>query len=93
LKQHWLTIRERGYQGFHELIGRFAEAGVLPSPAGPADVDEIADLTWLISEFWLPCLEVSGREINAGYLERGVQLMLRVIRGSEGDNHQLQQTG
>jgi hypothetical protein len=42
-------------------------------------VGEIAELCWLISEFWLTYLEVGGCEVDAAELERGVQLMLRVI--------------
>ncbi len=54
LKQRWLEVRERGFQGFYELSARFVEAGVLASTGGPEAVGEIAELCWLISSSgWL----------------------------------------
>ena len=72
-------VRRRGYEGFHELVGAFAAAGVLAAPPEPAAVERLADLCWLISEFWLPSLEVSGQPIDAAHLDRGVELILRVL--------------
>ena len=44
-----------------------------------AAIDRLADLCWLISEFWLPSLEVSGQPVDAPQLERGVGLMLQAL--------------
>jgi AcrR family transcriptional regulator len=79
LKGRFLEIRARGFQGFAELFQQFVAAGVLPSTTREADGKDIAEMCWLISEFWLPYLEVSNLPIEPAYLERGVQLMLRAI--------------
>ena len=79
LRDRWLKVRRRGYAGFRELIAAFATAGVVAAPADPAAVDRLADLCWLISEFWLPSLEVSGQPVDAPQLDRGVALMLQVL--------------
>jgi AcrR family transcriptional regulator len=78
LRTRWLEVRQRGYAGFHALVGAFAAADVVAAP-DPAAVDRLADLCWLISEFWLPSLEVSGQPIDAAQLDRGVALMLQVL--------------
>jgi AcrR family transcriptional regulator len=87
LKGRFLEVRGRGFQGFSELFQQFRAAGVLPAVIGDSVVEEIAELCWLISEFWLPYLEVSGREVDPAWRERGVRLMLRAIgvqgRGKE----------
>ena len=83
LKGRFLEVRERGFQGFSELFQIFLAAGVLPPSVGETNVENIAEMCWLISEFWLPYLEVSDREVDSAWLERGVQLMLRAIGVSQ----------
>ena len=80
LRIRWLEVRERGYAGFHELFGVFVAAGVLRDPGGEAVVTQLADLCWLISEFWPPSVEVSGQTLDTTQLERGVALMLQVLK-------------
>jgi hypothetical protein len=79
LRTRWLEVRNRGYIGFRELIAAFATAGVVATPSDPAAVDRVADLCWLVSEFWLPSLEVSGQVVDPSRLEHGVGLMLQVL--------------
>ena len=79
LQQRFLEVRQRGFEGFRELFAQFSKAGVIPPVDSPAALDEITELCWLISEFWLPYIEVGGREVNAANLETAVRLTLRVI--------------
>jgi AcrR family transcriptional regulator len=79
LRERWLQVRRRGYADFRALIAAFAKAGVVAAPADEAAVERLADLCWLISEFWLPSLEVNGQLVDADQLERGVNLTLQVL--------------
>ncbi|MFN8473812.1 MAG: TetR/AcrR family transcriptional regulator [Anaerolineae bacterium] len=79
LRQRWLEIRARGVAGFHDLMQAFAAADVLRLPDDPAVLTRLADICWLISEFWLPSLEISGEPVDAGHMERGIELMLQVL--------------
>lgn len=79
LQQRWVTIRARGFAGFHELFALFVAAGVLRTPDDPTVVTRIAELCWLISEFWLPSIEVSGESVDADQMEHGITLMLQVL--------------
>jgi hypothetical protein len=57
-----------------------AEAGLLINVEGDATLGELADLCWLISEFWLPTVEMSGNEVNQAQIQRGLDLMTRVLK-------------
>ena len=79
LQQRWVEIRARGFQGFHELFNFFVAAGVLRNPGDPVLVTRLAELVWLISEFWLASVEVSGETVDAAQMDHGVELMLQVL--------------
>ena len=79
LQARWVAVRARGFAGFHELVAQFVAAGVLRDPADPAVVTRLAELCWLVSEFWLASVEVSGQTVGAAQLDHGVALMLQVL--------------
>jgi AcrR family transcriptional regulator len=79
LNRRWVAVRERGFAGFRELIDVFVVAGVLRSPGDQAVVTRLAELCWLISEFWLASVEVSGQTVDAAQMEHGMALMLQVL--------------
>jgi AcrR family transcriptional regulator len=80
LHQRWVEVRARGFTGFQELFDLFVAVGVLRAPENPAEVTRLAELCWLISEFWLASVEVSGETVDAAQIERGIALMLQVLR-------------
>ncbi|HYF66412.1 MAG TPA: TetR/AcrR family transcriptional regulator [Herpetosiphonaceae bacterium] len=79
LQARWVAVRARGFAGFRELVAQFVAAGVLSDPGDPAAVTRLAELCWLISEFWLASVEVSGQSVGAAQLDHGVALMLQVL--------------
>ncbi len=79
LQRRWVAIRARGFAGFRELVDLFVAADVLRAPADPTAVTRLAELCWLISEFWLASVEVSGEAVDAAQMERGIALMLQVL--------------
>jgi AcrR family transcriptional regulator len=79
LQQRWSEVRARGFAGFHELVALFVAAGVLRDPGDPAVVTRLAELCWLVSEFWLASVEISGEQVDARQIERGIALMLQVL--------------
>ena len=79
LHERWVAVRARGFDGFHELVTLFVAAGVLRDPGDPAVVTRLAELCWLINEFWLASVEVSGNIVDDHQMERGVALMLQVL--------------
>lgn len=79
LQRRWSEVRGRGFTGFHELFNGFVAAGILRSPADDAVITRLAELCWLISEFWLSSVEVSGQTIDQAQMARGMALMLQVL--------------
>jgi AcrR family transcriptional regulator len=80
LRQRWIEVRARGFTGFRELIVGFTAAGVLRAPEPPDEVERLAELCWLITEFWLPSVEVSGVTLDDVGMHHGVALMLHALR-------------
>jgi AcrR family transcriptional regulator len=79
LHHRWVEIRSRGFEGFHELVELFVAAGVVRAPDSPEALTRLAELCWLISEFWLASVEVSGETVDAAQMEHGVGLLLQVL--------------
>ena len=82
LRARWIEVRQRGFAGFSELVTQFVAAGVLRAPESPAAVQRLAELCWLVSEFWLASVEVSGQEVSVAQMEHGVALMLQLLEPS-----------
>lgn len=79
LRSRFLTIRKRGFEGFHQLFHAFAQAGVFRASMKPEVIQNLAEICWLITEFWLNSLEVSGKTVNETQMERGVQMMMQTL--------------
>jgi len=78
LHQRHIDIRARGYAGFRDIITALSDVGIL-IPLDAVVVIRLADLCWLIGEFWLSSLEVSGQDLTPESMERGIDLMTQVI--------------
>lgn len=79
LRSRFLAVRKRGFEGFYQLFHTFAEAGVLRVPANTDAITNIAEIIWMITEFWLNSLEISGKTVNEAQMERGVGMMMQVL--------------
>jgi len=77
--RRWVEVRARGFAGFRELIDVFVAAGVLRSPGEPEVVTRLAELCWLINEFWLASVEVSGQAVDTAQMAHGAELMRQVL--------------
>ncbi len=80
LHERYMAIRQRGYDGFREIILALKHAGVFAAAIDDTTVNHLADLCWLISEFWLATLEVRGQPLDDPHIERGTALMLFVLK-------------
>jgi AcrR family transcriptional regulator len=74
------TVRERGYSGFLELIRALQICGVLLAQMDEETIIQLADVCWLITESWLTALELQGQPANDIHMQRGVDLMLLVLK-------------
>ena len=78
LRSRFLSVRKRGFDGFTQLFAAFASAGVIRT-VSPTVIENLAEICWLITEFWLSSLEVGGKAVNEAQMERGVHLMMQSL--------------
>jgi len=80
LQRRYHEVRMRGFADFQQLFHAFVVADVLLPPDDPATVSRLATLCWLVSEFWLPMVELSGESVDAARIQEGVELMMQILR-------------
>jgi AcrR family transcriptional regulator len=79
LKRRYQQMRRERLAAFEELFGHFVSAGVARPPASPAFVANLAKLCWLISDYWLPFVELDGELSLPDVIEQGVALYMQVL--------------
>lgn len=79
-----LSVRHQQMQG--QRIGeqerfflRFVEDGVFKVPEDPSHFRAIITACWVIANNWLSFVETSGEAVEPAQLERGVDLIFRVM--------------
>ena len=80
LRTRFLSVRKRGFEGFGQLFQAFTQAGVFKTQSTPEEIQNLAEVCWLITEFWLNSLEVSGKTVNETQMSHGVELMMQVLK-------------
>ena len=71
--------RERGIGNTKFLISMFVEAGVL-TPFAEADaLDDLAQLLWLVGDFWLVFKDTGGAAYSPADMQQGVRLFRRLL--------------
>jgi AcrR family transcriptional regulator len=79
LHQQYIAVRERGYTGFREIIALFGQTNIITVPDEDT-VTALADMCWMISEFWLTTVEITGQSVSPEQMKRGTELMMSVLR-------------
>lgn len=80
LHERYILIKKRGYEGFYDIILALAEQNQLNQPVDEATISRLADLCWLISEFWFSMIEVNGQSVDDEQIQRGIDLMMQTLR-------------
>ena len=53
---------------------------MLRTPDDPDEMTRLAELIWIVSEFWPASVEMSGLPLDDAQMDRGVALMLHVLQ-------------
>jgi len=80
LRTRFLIVRKRGFEGFHQLFQAFSTAGIIKPSTDPKVTQNLAETCWLITEFWLNSLEISGKTVNETQMSHGADLMMNVLQ-------------
>jgi len=79
LRAAYQANREAGLGNTKFLISLFVDAGVL-NPVGDAqDIDDIAQLLWMVGDFWLVFKDTGGAEFSPADNDQGVRLFRRIL--------------
>src|SRR5258708_19778788 len=80
LKERYPAIRWQGLAQFEVLFYRFVTAGVLRMPADSASISDLARICWLISDYWLPFIELDDEHVVTEHMQRGIHLVMQALR-------------
>lgn len=72
-------LRLRGQASFGRLAAMFGEHGVFRR-LNETETQDLADLTWLLTEFWLPYLQLGGEAPGETHIQRGLELFKALLR-------------
>lgn len=71
--------RESGLANTKFLIGLFAEAGVLTPVGDREELDDLAQLLWLVGDFWLVFKDTGGADFSPADSAQGVRMFRRIL--------------
>lgn len=71
--------REQGIGNTQYLITLFAEAGVLTPIESEQALDDIAQLLWLVGDFWLVFKDTGGTPFSPADKDQGVRMFRRIL--------------
>lgn len=74
------AYRETGMANTELLIRLFVQAGVLESPGDAEAIDDLAQLLWLVGDFWLVFKDAGGSPFTPADSDHGVRMFRRIIK-------------
>jgi AcrR family transcriptional regulator len=80
LKERYQQIRRERMANLEALLQQFVDPERGRSSQTSAPVINLARLCWLISDYWLPFIEIDGELTLSEVIEQGVALYLQVLR-------------
>jgi AcrR family transcriptional regulator len=79
LAREYREVRRAALTNIETLLRQFIEAGVLVVPDADAALSELAQVIWVLADFWLPFAELGDDPVGPDDLDRGITLILRVL--------------
>ena len=80
LARRYRDIRRSGLANIEALLAHFIAAGILRVPDAPGSLPDLARICWMLADYWLPFEELELEPVGPPDLDRGVALILRVLR-------------
>jgi AcrR family transcriptional regulator len=80
LKGRYQQIRRERLAKLEALFQQFMSPGMARSPETTVFITNLARQCWLISDYWLPFLEIDGELVLPEVIEQGVTLFMQVLR-------------
>lgn len=80
LLARYREVRSQGFANFARLFEAFAKSGVLRKPERPQALRELAQVCWLVGDFWMAFAELGGDKVSPRKLDEGIALLKVVLR-------------
>ncbi len=80
LKERYQALRQQGLAHFEVLFESFVSAGVVQMPADSTTIADLSKICWLVSDYWLPFIEMDSGLTMPQYMQQGVRLVLQALR-------------
>ncbi len=72
--------RRSGYRNTLYLLGAFAHAGIIEEPGDAVALDDLAQLLWMVGDFWLVFKDSGGEAIGPSQIDQGVRMFRRLLK-------------
>lgn len=79
-RQRYQEVRHGGFENFRGLLEVFARGGIIEKPSNQEEIEELAQLLWIVGDFWLSFVELGGEEIGPEHMQQGVKLFWHILR-------------
>lgn len=79
-REAYAAARKAGFANFRSLLSHYVQAGILVAPANDDDAEQLANLLWLIGDYWLPFLEAGDGQVTKARIHDGIALFRRVLK-------------
>lgn len=80
LKALFMESRARRVREMTLFFKELVRVGLLNKPESPASIEAILQITWLITDQWVPYLNMHGRPVDELSLKEGYQLILHALQ-------------
>ena len=79
LAQEYREVRRAALTNIETLLRQFIAAGVFAVPDPDVALPEVAQVIWVLADFWLPYAELGDDPIGLAELDRGIALIVRML--------------
>jgi AcrR family transcriptional regulator len=79
LASEYREVRRAALTNIETLLMQCMDADVLVVPDADATLPELAQVIWVLADFWLPFAELGDDPVGPDELDRGIALVMRVL--------------
>ncbi|WP_375451040.1 TetR/AcrR family transcriptional regulator [uncultured Devosia sp.] len=76
----YAQTRQAGFVNFRLLLLAFVGAGILQAPGSDTETEELAQLLWIVGDYWLAFVEAGGQPVTQAQIDHGSALFRRVLK-------------
>jgi AcrR family transcriptional regulator len=80
LGAQYRAMREEGLVGLQVVLQRLTQTGILRVPPEPGVIQELAQISWILADFWLPFVELGGIPPGPEQTRQGEHLIVRLLQ-------------